>query len=183
MSWTRTVMIDLDGVLADLGAYEYVLRQEGKPSRQKWREFFSHASEAALLKSGADLVSRLERVGYRYIVSTTRPAWTWTLTEKWLHSQPHLAPPIGLYTRRRKAPGDSSPANCKREHFRQAELIARMKIVTHLFIDDEPEIVAELVENRVPAILAAELQTVSTHALKQFLTDHRRVTSRLQKSA
>lgn len=175
-------MIDLDGVLADLGAYEYILSQEGKPSRQKWRKFFSHAHDAALIDSGANLVSRLDQVGYRYIVSTTRPAWTWTATEKWLHSQPQLAPPVGLYTRRRKAPGDSSAAKCKIAHFRQAELIGRMKIATHLFIDDEPAIITELVENSVPAVLAAELQTIPTRELKQFLTDRRRA-SQLQKSA
>ena len=82
------VLVDVDGVLADLSAFTSEL-DAGDDVRTlgHWRRFFAHIGEARLLDAGAELVHALHHVGVRVQYSTTRPAYTVHPTLAWLQDQ------------------------------------------------------------------------------------------------
>lgn len=80
-------MIDIDGVLADLSAHDSVLTDDEIDPAQRWREFFAHVPEAAVLAGGHDLAWAVHGLGYTIVYSTTRPSYALPATRAWLTDQ------------------------------------------------------------------------------------------------
>jgi hypothetical protein len=121
----RVVMIDIDGVLADLSAHAGVLADEDIDPAQRWREFFAHVPDAAVLAGGHDLAWAVHGLGYTIVYSTTRPAYALAATRQWLPDQDfpegravlgrpasELLPPhtAGLANQTRSRQGSDQPA-------------------------------------------------------------------------
>lgn len=80
-------MIDVDGVLADMNAYERVLVAAELPPDARWREFFGHIHQATVAASGLGLARALDSADYTVVYSTTRPSYTHGATRAWLASR------------------------------------------------------------------------------------------------
>jgi hypothetical protein len=80
----RVVIIDIDGVLADLNAYESLLAVDERPAEQRWEEFFAHIPDAAVIDTGYDLAWAIDGLGYTIVYSTTRPRYTRDASGLWL---------------------------------------------------------------------------------------------------
>lgn len=55
----RVVIIDIDGVLADLNAYESMLAVDERPTEQRWEEFFAHIPDAAVIDDDPAMLAKL----------------------------------------------------------------------------------------------------------------------------
>lgn len=161
-------MIDIDGVLADLSAHEAVLADEELPPAQRWREFFAHIPEAAVLGSGHDLAWAVDGLGYTVVYSTTRPSYAHGSTRSWLAQQDF---PVGRALLCR-------PASEFTEHTRQAWQIklGHARAVTNRhpawlkgFIDDDPEILRRLAGCGVLAYDAGVLAQLGVASLRARL--------------
>jgi len=171
-------MVDLDGVLADMTPFEHILGQPREPSADKWREFFSNADHAPLIDAGRRLVTNICSAGYGYIVSTTRPHWTHRRTMRWIRAQP-LPAPVGLYTRsRRHHPYTVTALDTKIDHITQARFIARLDLVTMLYIDDEAKIVTALRGAGAPAELSASIGALQSDELCPLVEEYRQASQR-----
>jgi hypothetical protein len=141
------VIVDVDGVIADLSAWAPILVDPAIPPRQRWRSFFGHVEEAVRIETGAALVDELADLGYRIAYSTTRPAWLTFRTRSWITG--NGLPDGYVYTRGKS---DSRPADeVKREHCALAEVWTKQPIAA--FVDDEPGAVAALRAAGLPAYL------------------------------
>ncbi|MDJ0362297.1 hypothetical protein [Rhodococcus sp. H29-C3] len=115
----RLVMIDIDGVLADLTPFEAELRRDDIAVIQRWREFFAHIPDATVLGSGHDLAWGIVGLGYTLVYSSTRPAYTHAATRLGLAEQ-DFPPGRALLMRPvSEQPGQPQPAAAiKRSHAR-----------------------------------------------------------------
>ncbi|OZD85280.1 hypothetical protein CH260_20245 [Rhodococcus sp. 05-2256-B2] len=164
----RVVMIDIDGVLADLSAHAGVLADEEIDPAQRWREFFAHVPEAAVLAGGHDLAWAVHGLGYTIVYSTTRPAYALPATRAWLTDQD--------FPDRRAVLG--RPASEYNQHTRQAWQIklghARAVINRHPawlrgFVDDDPDAVRRLTSSGVRAHDAGTLTQLGVASLRDRL--------------
>ncbi|MDJ0362212.1 hypothetical protein [Rhodococcus sp. H29-C3] len=158
-------MIDIDGVLADLSAHEAILAEEEIPPAQRWREFFAHIPDAAVLGSGHDLAWAVDGLGYTIVYSTTRPAYALGATRTWIADQDF---PMGRALLGR-------PASEFTEHTRQAWQIklGHARAVTNRhpawlrgFVDDDQDIVRRLTGCGVPAHEAGALAQLGIASLR-----------------
>jgi hypothetical protein len=162
----RAALVDVDGVLADMGAFEHLVCGDDR----RWREFFARFGEAAPIPAGIALVNALTEAGIKVRYSTTRPPWTVRVTYEWLAAQG--LPGGYLYSRQRRTAQESTtpyeaPAVVKlshvallREHRPERRFVA--------FVDDEPDIVQELCANRVPAYRFSDLAAFSPGQLSML---------------
>lgn len=81
------VVFDIDGVLADMTPWEHQLRRRGRRAATRWKIFFSHIREVRLIKSGADLVQAVTKLGFPVTYSTTRPLCLVKRTITWITSR------------------------------------------------------------------------------------------------
>ena len=155
-------MIDIDGVLADLSAHDSVLTDDEIDPAQRWREFFAHVPEAAVLAGGHD------GLGYTIVYSTTRPSYALPATRAWLTDQdfPDSRAVLGR------------PASEYNQHTRQAWQIklghARAVINRHPawlrgFVDDDPDAVRRLSVSGVRAHEADSLAQLGIASLRDRL--------------
>lgn len=161
-------MIDIDGVLADLSAHAGVLADEDIDPAQRWREFFAHVPDAAVLAGGHDLAWAVHGLGYTIVYSTTRPAYALPATRAWLTDQDF---PKGRAVLGR-------PASEYSHHTRQAWQIklghARAVINRHPawlrgFVDDDPDAVRRLTGSGVRAHDAGALTQLGIASLRDRL--------------
>ncbi|MEV8236966.1 hypothetical protein AB0P23_17135 [Rhodococcus sp. NPDC077669] len=161
-------MIDIDGVLADMSAHDSVLADEAIDPAQRWREFFAHVPDAAVLAGGHDLAWALHGLGFTIVYSTTRPAYALPATRAWLPEQDF---PGGRAVLGR-------PASEYSQHTRQAWQIklghARAVINRHPawlrgFVDDDPDAVRRLTDNGVRAHEADTLAQLGIASLRDRL--------------
>lgn len=155
------VVFDFDGTLCDMSAFEEELRGGG-PDR--WSRFFAHTPEAVPVPAGVELVARLDGLGWRYGVSSTRPAWPGVgrAVKDWLGT--HLSGcrrPAEVWLRKPSYKG--AAVTVKRYHCRSD------KLATVLFVDDEPAMVDALTAEDVPAMTLEELAGLSDTELAGVL--------------
>lgn len=154
-------LLDFDGLLCDMRPFQHELM--GPRTHEQWRRFFSHTPQAVPVPAGIELANALYRLGWRYAVSTTRPAWNGGMVGRWV---------------RRYLPGrvewvyasggeGRSPAEHKRDHYVEA-MVARGP-VCGLFVDDDAAVVDELIEFDVPAMHIDELAGLSDADLTELL--------------
>jgi hypothetical protein len=139
----------------------YELADRDTPRR--WARFFAHTSQAAPIAAGVELVKALDRLGWRYSVSSTRPAWSRAAVGSWVRENAPLRPEW-IYVYRT---GGVSAAECKRLHYVDA-MVSRAP-VCGLFVDDEQPIVDELVDLAVPAMHIDDLAGLSDDELGELL--------------
>ncbi len=168
-------MIDIDGVLADLSPHDEVLRDADIPAVQRWREFFAHIPDAAVIEAGHDLASAIESLGYTLVYSTTRPAYTRAATRLWLADRDF---PAGraLLTRPTTefAQHPQTAWRIKRAHTRA--VTNRQPAWLRAFIDDDADDLARLASEGIPVHDAAALRTLGVSALRTHL-DHPKTTT------
>lgn len=149
-----TVALDIDGVCADMSAYEHLLaRDDGPVSAENWEKFWAHFPDAAILDPGLDLAHAIEALGYRVAYTTTRP-------EAWKDRSKH-------WLRKAEFPMERSLlARMKHQRRRPASLIklnhakvltARLAGAPLIVVDDEQPAVDYLREHNYTAVTAAEL--------------------------
>lgn len=158
-------MIDIDGVLADMSAYDSALTARDIDPAQRWRDFFAHVADAAVLAGGHDLAWAVHGLGYTIVYSTTRPSYALPATKQWLtdrdfpESRAVLGRPASEYT----------------QHTRQAWQIklghARAVINRHPawlrgFVDDDSDAVNRLSSNGVRAHEAGALAQLGIASLR-----------------
>ncbi len=164
----RVVMIDIDGVLADMSPFEATLTQDDIPTRQRWREFFAHIPDAAVLAAGHDLAWAIDSLGYTLVYSSTRPSYTHAATRLWLAEQDFPAGRALLIRPTSEPSGHPQPAaHIKRSHARA--VTNKHPDWLRAFIDDDPDIVNELTGHDVPALAASELTELGVASLRQRL--------------
>jgi phosphoglycolate phosphatase-like HAD superfamily hydrolase len=144
------VVFDVDGVLADMSAWEHLLRNEAAGARQRWRDFLSHVGDATLIESGAQLVHRTVAAGLRIRYSTTRPQKVAPATVEWL--QACGLPAKRVYSR---FVATQPPLQVKLDHCKEVTERGGKPIAG--FVDDEAQIVQELRAAGWPAFRAVEL--------------------------
>jgi hypothetical protein len=163
------VLIDIDGVVADMTPFEeHLLPQDGDAAGARWRRFFAHVREAATIDGGVDLVHALHTAGVRIKYSTTRPAYAITGTVAWLKQ--HELPVEAIFARgslrpgkgQRRFPHFDAAHLIKQAHC--AEMVDRHGLVA--FVDDESDIVDALRTAGYPAIHVNEAAGMT---MKQLL--------------
>ncbi|WP_125458620.1 hypothetical protein [Rhodococcus sp. 1168] len=161
-------MIDIDGVLADLSAHEAILTDEEIPPAQRWREFFAHIPDAAVLATGHDLACAIDSLGYTLVYSSTRPSYTHAATRLWLAEQDFPTGRALLIRPTSEPSGHPQPAaHIKRSHARA--VTNKHPDWLRAFIDDDPHIVNELTGHDVPALAASELTELGVASLRKRL--------------
>ena len=164
----RVVIIDIDGVLADLSAYESLLAVDERPAEQRWEEFFAHIPDAAVIDTGYDLAWAIASLGYTIVYSTTRPRYTRDASGLWLTTKDF---PTGkaLFTR------PKTPAGLHPQPAWQTKL-SHARAVTHqhrawlrAFIDDDSATLAKLTAAEIPAVGAQTLAGLTTTELRKAL--------------
>jgi len=88
-------MVDFDGLLCDMQPFTGELQTGG---RDRWSRFFAHTPHAEPVVAGVELLARVDALGWRYAVSTTRPAMPGVgeLITNWLAAHlSSLQPPGG----------------------------------------------------------------------------------------
>jgi hypothetical protein len=169
------VLVDVDGVLADMSDFVGLLDAGDEPrTGGHWRRFFQFIGDAVLLDAGADLVHALHHVGARVQYSTTRPAYTVYQTLNWMTA--HHLPAGKLYARGSRKTHDARsdiPAGGPALDIKQAHcaLVDDRHGLT-AFIDDEPDIVTGLHAAGYPSMHINDLTDATTSRLRQ-LTQHR----------
>ena len=168
----RVVIIDIDGVLADLSAYESLLAVDERPAEQRWEEFFAHIPDAAVIDTGYDLAWAIDGLGYTIVYSTTRPRYTRDSSRLWLTTKDF---PTGkaMFTR------PKTPAGLHPQPAWQTKL-SHARAVTHqhrawlrAFIDDDPAARAKLTGAQIPALDSTALTAMTTNALQAILDSAR----------
>lgn len=158
----RAALVDIDGVLADMSPFSSLVTGEDR----QWREFFEHLGEATPIPAGVALVRALFETDIKVRYSTTRPRWTREATYAWLAA--HGLPDCFVYTRDpdedRRRGSRPSPLWVKRAHIK---ILGKQRPGRRLvaWIDDEPEIVAELRRLQVPAYLHGDLTALTPEQL------------------
>lgn len=122
-------MIDLDGVLADVGHRLHHLSRRPKD----WDAFFGAAGKDPLLAEGHAVVARLAE-DHEVIYLTGRPEYLRRTTSQWL--QQHALPEGRLLMRRR---GDFRPSRVAK-----VEVLRRLagQRPVDVVVDDDDEVVA-----------------------------------------
>jgi hypothetical protein len=165
------VLVDIDGVLADMSAFDELLKSaDGRPRFDRWRKFFAHLPEARLLDSGADLVHAMHAAGITIRYSTTRPAYTLKNTTDWLVKSE--LPSATIHTRGSRSPGthrrafpEHGPAHLvKLAHC--AEVADKHGLAA--FIDDEPQAIEALCAAGYPAFPVTDLLDRTTKQLMRL---------------
>jgi hypothetical protein len=168
----RVVIIDIDGVLADLSAYESLLAIDERPAEQRWEEFFAHIPDAAVIDTGYDLAWAIAGLGYTIVYSTTRPHYTRDSSRLWLTTKDF---PTGkaMFTR------PKTPAGLHPQPAWQTKL-SHARAVTHqhrawlrAFIDDQAAMLAKLTGAQIPALDSTALTAMTTNALQAILDSAR----------
>jgi hypothetical protein len=157
----RVVLLDVDGVVADMSTFEHEL---ARPAAARWPAFFSHLADAEVIASGFDLAWAVEGLGFTLVYSTTRPDHTHTGTRAWLTDH-DLPAGRALLCRPHTMAWSSTAAEVKRSHCR----LVRRQHPRWLrgFVADEAGIVDELAGEGLPALLAADLAGLGSRALGQ----------------
>jgi len=156
-------LLDFDGLLCDMDPFSYELEDHAAPGR--WGRFFGHTSEATPVQAGVELVATLQRLGWRYSVSSTRPPWNAHAVRQWVWSNMPVRP-VAFYVDR---PGKLSTAECKRRHYVEAVAAPRTPVCA-LVVDDDQAAVDELIDLDVPVMHIDELAGLSDDELSEVLT-------------
>lgn len=162
-------MLDVDGVLADLSAYNAVLVDEQIPPAQRWRDFFAHIPDAAVLSSGQDLAWALDGLGFTIVYSTTRPSYAHAPTRSWLAEdfpagRALLCRPASEFTEHTR-----QPWQIKLGHARA--VTNRHPAWLKAFVDDDQDAVRRLTGSGVPAHDAAALAQLGVASLRGRLNN------------
>jgi hypothetical protein len=157
----RVVLLDVDGVVADMSMFEHEL---ARPAAARWPASFSHLADAEVNASGFDLAWAVEGLGFTLVYSTTRPDYTHTGTRAWLTDH-DLPAGRALLCRPQTMAWSSTAAEVKRSHCR----LVRRQHPQWLrgFVDDEAPIVDHFAGEGLPALLAADLAGLGSRALGQ----------------
>lgn len=147
------VMLDVDGVLADMNAFEHLIATSPK----NWRAFFEHGHDAALVPAGAQLAATLQRLGFHLVYSTTRPPWCGVMTKEWIQAQ--QLPKGYVYIRDKNDSSTATSTQVKQRHYTTAAQFYRTPLMA--FIDDETTVVENLRTAGVPAHTLTELTTAT----------------------
>ena len=108
------------------------------------------------MQAGVELVATLQRLGWRYSVSSTRPPWNAHAVRQWVWSNMPVRP-VAFYVDR---PGKLSTAECKRRHYVEAVAAPRTPVCA-LVVDDDQAAVDELIDLDVPVMHIDELAGLS----------------------
>lgn len=164
----RVVLIDIDGVLANLNSYESLLAVDERPAEQRWAEFFAHIPDAAVIDTGYDLAWAIDSLGYTIVYSTTRPHYTREPSGLWLTTKDFPAGKA-MFTRTK------TPAGLHPQPAWQTKL-SHARAVTHqhrawlrAFIDDDSAMLAKLTAAEIPAVNADTLAGLTTAGLRRAL--------------
>jgi hypothetical protein len=134
-------VIDIDGVVADVRHRLPWLRR--RPPR--WDLFFDYADDDPLLAVGADLVHKLAE-DHVIVWLSGRPDYLRSVTEGWLRRHGLPGEQVEL-----REPYDFRPARIvKLERIRGLSRLGPIAAC----IDDDPDVIATLVDAGYPAVLA-----------------------------
>jgi len=86
------------------------------------------------VQAGVELVATLQRLGWRYSVSSTRPPWNAHAVRQWVWSNMPVRP-VAFYVDR---PGKLSTAECKRRHYVEAVAATAHRCVRWLSMTTRP---------------------------------------------
>jgi hypothetical protein len=163
-------MLDLDGALIDMRPFAHELESADRSTR--WYRFFGHTPEAKPVSAGAALVRALDRIGWRYSISTTRPRYIVGKTPEGKRFAPQL-PMINYWLatnvehqpkrfRHLRPPGPTlSQISVKLAHIRAARCA--------VFVDDDIEVVEALTDHGVTALHVEDFDGMSDSAIKSVL--------------
>lgn len=163
-----TVLMDVDGCVADMSAFEHLLRAEGVDRRRRWIRFLHQGKNAAVIPAGFEVAWALHRLGCRIVFSTTRPPWQETDTRAWLERH-EFPPAVGLLLRRDGADGHRPAVDIKRHHFVSTVGVAGEPAA--LFIDADADVVQSLTASGFPARLVWELCDLPAGELAAAITE------------
>ena len=164
----RVVIVDLDGVLADLSEFEELLTLDDVPIAQRWQNFFAHIPDATVLDEGRDLVWAIDGLGYTVVYSTTRPAYTRTPSRIWLKDSEFPTCRALLTRPHLETAGHPQPAlQIKLAHARA--VTNKHPAWLRCFVDDDHTVVEQLRGHHVPASIACELSALGVAALRRRL--------------
>lgn len=170
----RVVLIDIDGVLADLNAYQSILAadersaDERAAADQRWEEFFAHIPDATVIDTGYDLAWAIDSLGYTIVYSTTRPPYARDATRLWLTTHHFPAGKAVLTRPHTPARLHPQPAwQIKRSHARAVTKQHRAWL--RVFIDDDQAMLAKLTDAGIPAVGAHTLAGLTTTELRTAL--------------
>lgn len=150
-----TVVVDVDGPLADAAAFEHLVAAPRAVERD-WTSFHAHLGRAALNRAGGRMVRELHRAGYTIVYSTTRPDTLARTTDLWIRHK--SLPPGRIEVRSFWHDGTVRPAwEIKRRHWWHLYDEYRHTNPIVAWIDDDPEAVAMLRTQGVPAWESTEL--------------------------
>lgn len=163
-----TVALDIDGVCADMSAFEHLLMRndDGKIPVDRWEAFWAHYPDAGVLDDGLDLAHAIEALGYRVAYTTTR-ANSWKDRSKlWLREAEF---PMERSLLARMKHQSRIPASVVKVNHAKV-LTARLEGAPLVIVDDEQAAVDHLRENEYTAITAAQLPR-SINALRGALDE------------
>lgn len=168
----RVVIFDIDGLLADLSAFQDELTRDDVAVQQRWRDFFAHIPDADVLDDGRDLAWAIAGLGFTIVYSTTRPAYTRTATGVWLTVSDF---PVGralLARPHRETAGHPQPAlQIKLAHARA--VTNKHPAWLRCFVDDDEAVVDRLTAQHVPASTGHALSALGVAALRRRLDSGR----------
>lgn len=144
-----TVVIDIDGPLANMDAFAYLI-EAPKYSDRDWKKFHQSFGDAALHRPGGRIVRELVDAGYNIGYTTTRLDTFMPATDHWLRQK--SLPPGHIECRSLWVDGTIRPAyDIKRRHWWRWHDKYQAQSPVVAWIDDEPDAVAMLLEQGCPA--------------------------------
>ena len=177
------VLLDFDGLLINMLPFSDQL--EDTEDRSRWVRFFAHTADAKPVEEGVELVGALDRIGWRWSISTTRPHTVIDRSDEKPQRAPQLpvmrewvnvhlpGRPRWIYLRRNAS--DAAVA-VKRGHF-AATADAPSPCPAVAFVDDEFDVVDELCAGGLPGLHITDLAGLSDADLGALLAYSARTVS------
>ncbi len=81
-----TVVVDIDGVVADMHNFEGLIAAPSYADRD-WKRFHTHFGEASLNRAGGELVRALDSAGFTIAYSTTRLDQFNRTSDRWIRAK------------------------------------------------------------------------------------------------
>lgn len=81
-----TVVVDIDGVVADMHNFEGLIAAPSYADRD-WKRFHTHFGEASLNRAGGKLVRALDSAGFTIAYSTTRLDQFNRTSDRWIRAK------------------------------------------------------------------------------------------------
>ena len=150
-----TVVVDIDGVVADMHNFEGLIAAPSYADRD-WKRFHTHFGEASLNRAGGELVRALDSAGFTIAYSTTRLDQFNRTSDRWIRAK--SLPPGHIESRSLWVDGTVRRAfDVKRRHWWRWENHYAETSPIVAWIDDEPDAVDALRGEGCPAWVFSEL--------------------------